>query len=340
MNRLLVVAIAVALVAIALPAAVAANGVVFDKTMSLSEAYLGDVTDVVITANTTSMITPPAIVTDIMPPELTMVPGSMQVTGGDYTYSSTKMADNSVKHEWALSAQAMYTIEYQAQVTSVEAWEAGYKDVANAASLSYDGAIQGDDSVTLTLYAYEGLEKDFTLVYEQWEDGVISVNELVAGNLTVTIPNNFAFDITDMLLKDNLGAEWGMAGDDVDNDRDKPTMKDEGDWGDLDAAYNMLPGNLRDEVMDLVIETKGKTNKVQFKVTGIDIDAGGEVECTFGVFTDYNPGKGKPDGIHCYSTAGEDYELNSGATIKVLDPNTGLQLSATTGPVLIDVAEL
>jgi len=117
-------------------------------------------------------------------------------------------------------------------------------------------------------------------------------------------------------------------------------LKDEGDWGDLDEAYNMLPGNLRNEVVDLVIKTKGKTNKVQFKVNGIDIDVGGEVECTFGVFTDYNPGKGKPNGIHCYSTAGEDYELNSGATIKVLDPTTGLQLSATTGPVLIDVEEL
>jgi len=129
-----------------------------------------------------------------------------------------------------------------------------------------------------------------------------------------------------------------MAGDEEDNDRDgdaDAADTQNPDPGDLPGDYNTIPdGNLE-------IWTTGKTNKVHFSISEIDITSGNSLEFTLGIFTDHNPAKNHP-GKQCYtspSPVDEPYELNSGAVIKFIDPDTGLQLSAHTASIPIEVVE-
>ena len=81
-----------------------------------------------------------------------------------------------------------------------------------------------------------------------------------------------------------------------------------------------------------IIKTKGKTKKVQFKIVDIDIAALGSLDYVLGIFTDRNPSKW---GQQCYTSTYEDHPLNSGATLKFTDPDTGFQLSAHTPPITV-----
>jgi hypothetical protein len=172
----------------------------------------------------------------------------------------------------------------------------------------------------------------FTIVYEDVPDGNVTVGELVQGNMTITFTNSFSWPITGARISDNLGAEWGIAGDDIDNDRDKAI--DDGDEGDLDETYNIIPAG-----SDLDFRLTGKTNKVHLKLSDVDVTSGDSALCVLGIFTDYNPGKGKTPGIHCYSSPGT-YEINSGAVVKFTDPDPegpGFQLSAHTPSIEVTV---
>ena len=150
--------------------------------------------------------------------------------------------------------------------------------------------------------------------------------------MTINFTNSFNWPITDAVISDNLGAEWGIAGDDIDNDRDG--TPDDGSEGDLDEYYNVLPAG-----SDFDPRLTGKTKKVHLTLSDFEVANGGSAQFILGIFTDYNPGKGKTPGIHSYSSPG-DYELNSGAVVKFTDPDPdgpGFQLSAHTPSIEITV---
>ena len=293
-----------------------------DKAVSSNDGYLGD--HITVTLTVENPYSSAIKVEDVIPDGLKYIPptsgGYFKVDGSDVTPT---IVGNTIS---TTVANGTHTITFNVQVVEVQCEEV---DVTNTAELWYDGDPVASDSEDITLHPYEGFEKDVLLVYEETVNGVIEVNELVAWNMTITLPNNFAWNITGAILSDNLGGELGLAGDEVDNDRDSPKKIDEGDWGDLAGSWNTIPDGT------LAIRTPGKSNKVHLKITGINVTAGDSLDFVLGIFTDRNPSKW---GQQCYTSPCLHY-LNSGATLKFTDPGTGFQLSAHTCPLPVYVTD-
>lgn len=321
MKKLLAIVLTVTLLAVGLVGVspVQAVSTTIDKTMASGDFSLGD--HISVTLDVTAAEAPVTVV-DILPEGLSYIPGSFEVDGSP---ADPDVAGQEISYQ--LSAVGTYQITFDVQVTSVEAETV--EDLTNQAEVrdQYGVLLVSDEVIDLDLLPYDGFEKVVTIVYEDNVNGDVEVNELVQWDMTITVPNNFGWAITDAVLKDNLGGELGMAGDLVDNDRDDLT--DEGDPGDLAAGYNAVPDG------DLSIRTTGKANKVHFAITSIDIGIGGSLQFVLGIFTDHNPAK-KGSGKQCYTSDGE-HDLNSGATLKFTDPATGLQLSAHTPPIPVTV---
>jgi hypothetical protein len=313
---LIVVTVTLAVAMLSVPAMADVNGNI-EKELLQSEGILGE--HVTVTLHVTDGVVGQTVV-DALPDSLKYIDGTLNVTGGNATCETSEG-----EIVCTLAENATYTITFDVQVVEVQCTDV---DVTNWAYL-YDGTTEVDShSANITLHPYAGFEKVATIAYEDNANGEIEVGELVTWNMAITVPNNFAWNVTDAVLKDNLGGELGMAGDEVDNDRDKPKEVDEGDWGDLAPEYNTVPDG------DLTIKTTGKTNKVHFWIKEIDITAGDSLNFVLGIFTDRNPSR---RGHQCYTSTCEDHPLNAGATIKFTDPETGFQLSAHTCPVLVDV---
>ena len=286
------------------------HGIVIQKGMSQDDANLGDHVTVIL-----EVVTAPetVFITDTLPDELRYMPGSFMVDG---VSDAPTVVGQTISY--TLTPPCAHTITFDAQVTSAEA---ELKTVINNATTA-DGA---SASAELTIHPYEGFEKVVDIIYEDTDDDIVEVGELVQWDMTITVPNNFGWPISLATLSDRLGGELGMAGDDVDNDLDG--VIDNGPSGDLSTLYNNIPCG----TLDIVV--RGKANKVQFEITGIDISSNGSEVFTLGIFTDKNPA-----GKQSYSTDGT-YELNSGAVLKFIDPGTGFQLSAHTPPLTVDVTE-
>ena len=287
------------------------SGIVLKKQMSADEAWLGDHITTTLEVATATAVT----VVDTLPAELRYIPGTFMVDGVSATPTVVGQTIS-----YPLTQPCAYTITFDAQVTSVEAT---LETVTNEATAGDASA-----SAELAINPYEGFEKGFEIKYEDTMDDVVEVGELVQWDMTITVPNNFAWAISNATLSDRLGGELGMAGDEVDNNLDEFELIDEGAVGDLGSAYNKIPGTAA-----LDIKVRGKANKVQFKITGIDILSSESAEFLLGIFTDKNPA-----GKQCYTSDGT-YELNSGAVLKFIDPETGFQLSAHTPPIDVEVTE-
>lgn len=323
MKRVIALVLSLSLLAVGLVGATAVQAdTTITKSVSTTEAELGEWVEVTLEVNAEQA---PLTVTDILPDELRYIPDTFQIDGEAVTPTTD---GNSISCE--LEAIGPYTITFSAQVTSVEALSTTVTNQANVANATEPSL--ATDSTDITLLPYDDFTKEFTVVYEDIPDGSITVGELVQGNITITFNNSFSWPITDAKISDNLGAEWGIAGDGIDNDRDG--VVDDGDEGDLDAAYNVIPAG-----SDLDLRLTGKTKKVHLKLSNIDVASGDSALCVLGIFTDYNPGKGKTPGIHSYSSPGT-YEINSGAVLKFTDPDPdgpGFQLSAHTPSIDVTV---
>ncbi|UCD30157.1 MAG: hypothetical protein JSV03_06720 [Planctomycetota bacterium] len=293
----------------------------------VDEGELGD--QITITLNVDNPYSEAITVEDVLPDGLTYIPDidaapgnqNLKIDGSYVDPTAVTIEDNTISVE---VDPGPHTITFVVQVVEVQCEEVDVTNVANVYNPEDD--LDDSDEVEITLYPYEGFVKEAVIVYEDVVDGVITVGELVQWDMTITLPNNFAWAITNAVLKDNLGGNLGMADDDVDNDKDD--LIDEGGPGDLPAGYNTIPSGT------LSYETKGKTKKVQLEITGISVGIGGSLDFVLGIFTDCNPGKGKNAPHQEYTSPG-DYELNSGATVKFIDPATGLQLSAHTCPITV-----
>jgi len=294
----------------------AAASMVLDKTM-LEDGYLGD--HVTVTLDLENPYTHNLTVKDVIPDGLKYIPGTFAVDGSPVTPT---VVDNTIS---VSVLPGVCNITFDVQVVEVQCTDV---DVTNWAYLGYDDTEVASDSEDITLHPYEGFEKTVEIVQEDGDwDGIVEVNELVTWNMTITVPNNFGWNIIDAVLKDNLGGELGMAGDDVNNDRLKG--KDDGAFGDLAEGYNTIPDG------DLTFKTPGKSNKVHFWIKEIDITVGDSLDFVLGIFTDKNPSKW---GQQCYTSPCLHY-LNSGATLKFTDPGTGFQLSAHTCPLPVYVTD-
>jgi len=292
---------------------------VVTKELSASDGYLGDTITVTLDVENPSSDT--LTVTDELPNGLKYIPGTFQVDGSPIIPT---VADNTVS---TTVGTGTHTITFDVQVVEVQCTNT---TATNWAYLYYDEEPVAEDSEDITLHLYEGFEKSVEIVYEDGDwAGIVEVGELVTWNMTITVPNNFAWPITGAVLSDNLGGELGLAGDAVDNDRDKPKLDDEGDWGDLAPGYNTIPDG------SLTVKTPGKSNKVHFWIKEIDITASDSLDFVLGIFTDRNPSKW---GQQCYTSPCLHY-LNSGATLKFTDPGTGFQLSAHTCPLPVYVTD-
>ena len=322
MNRVIALVLSLSLLAVGLVGATAVQAdTTITKSVSTTEAGLGERVEVTLEVNAEQA---PLTVTDILPDELSYIPDTFQIDGGAVTPTTD---GNSISCE--LAAVGTYTITFSAQVTSVEGLSTVVTNEAEVANVT---DVLASDSTNILLLPYDGFTKVFTIVYEDNPDSNVTVGELVQGNMTINFTNNFSWPITDARISDNLGAEWGIAGDGIDNDRD--TVVDDGDAGDLSAAYNIIPAG-----SDLDLRLTGKTKKVHLKLSNIDVASGDSALCVLGIFTDYNPGKGKTPGIHSYSSPGT-YEINSGAVLKFTDPDPdgpGFQLSAHTPSIDVTV---
>ena len=284
------------------------HGIVIQKGMSQDDLALGD--HVNITLEVVTVV--PVTVVDTLPSELRYILGTFEVDSVPDTPSVVGQAIS-----YTLLSPCAYTITFDAQVTSAEATS---KTVTNNATAGGASA-----SAALTIHPYEGFEKEVTVEHEAIEDGKITVGELVQWNMTITVPNNFDWEIINATLSDRLGGELGMAGDEVDNNLSGEI--DEEVPGDLGSMYNNIPSGTLD------IKVRGKANKVQFEITGISIPISENPDFVLGIFTDKNPA-----GKQSYSTDGT-YELNSGAVLKFIDPGTGFQLSAHTPQITVVVEQ-
>jgi uncharacterized repeat protein (TIGR01451 family) len=294
------------------------------KTMSAATAELGEILTVELTVENPYLSE--VTVEDVLPDGLSYIVGSLTVDGAP---TPATVVGNTVSV--GVGADATHAVEFTVQVTEVQYEPVDVTNIANV----YDpeGGLDGtDDSVVVTLEPYEGFTKSAEIVYEEGGelDGVVEVGELVQWNMTITLANSFAWGIVGAAISDNLGGELGLAGDEVDNDQDGDV--DDGDPGDLAAGSNSIP------VGTLAIETKGRSNKVQLDITDVDVGVAGSVDFVLAVFTDKNPGKKKktPPGTQEYTSRGT-YELNSGAVVKFIHPDTSLQLSAHTAPIPVTV---
>ena len=152
------------------------------------------------------------------------------------------------------------------------------------------------------------------LPVSQWDNDNVPLNTFVTWFLKIEVTNNHDYTIEDVVVKDRLGGElmlmdWDPDDGDVPPDIDPRTIT-QGSWG-----YSL----------------HGKTDKVFLEWDVGDILPYHTATFIIGIGTDINPG-----GQQEYTTPGE-YYLNSGATVKWIDPTDGKQYSASSNRIMITV---
>jgi uncharacterized repeat protein (TIGR01451 family) len=156
-----------------------------------------------------------------------------------------------------------------------------------------------------------GAIKDL-LKAEAQETLTVSVGEDVQWAIVMDIVNTFSYTMEDTIIKDNFGAEIEL--DDFDSS--KPEIDEvlitHGTW-----SYRL----------------KGKSQKVSLHWDIGDLLPTETARLVLLVSTDKNPA-----GHQEYSSPGV-YELNSGATLKFIDPEQEVQLSAYTDSILVTAEE-
>ena len=140
--------------------------------------------------------------------------------------------------------------------------------------------------------------------------------------MVIEISNPYDWDMAEVVIKDNFGGDLELL---YVNDEEVTV---EGKKGTQDILVDSGP---------VYLLTTGKTEKVHMTWGIGELESGNYTRLFLDLSTDLNPGqkdKG-PDGKNEYTSSGE-HELNSGVTIKFVDPD-GTQLSAHTGSIMVTV---
>jgi hypothetical protein len=315
MKRSMIILVAVLLaVTLAVGGSVAManlNGTDIEKTLSQSEASLGD--HITVTLNVTDGVMGQTVV-DTLPDPLKYINGTLNVTGGNATCVTSEG-----EIACTLAENATYTITFDVQVTSTEA---GAFNVTNNATVAVANT---SDSAELLITPYEGFIKE-----------VIDCSELDPYNVTIAtdvhwfvllgvgnMPGDDIITMEGVVVKDRLGG-------DLELDDSNTTAWVDGNWTGGGAIMS---------------KTTGKTEKEHLTWTGIpNFEDDDYALALLEISTDMNPGHGNgknlkfPDGHQEYTEAGE-HDLNSGAVLKFTDPDTGFQLSAHTPPITVVAVE-
>ena len=310
MKKLILIVVAVMLAVAMLPS-VAMADVSIDKSLSQSTASLGDHITVTLVVNASEGPAPVTVV-DTLPDPLKYIAATLSVTGGDYT--STTSEDEIV---CTLTDDATYTITFDVQVTSTEDEEF---DVTNTATVYKDLAQVGSASATLTIEPYAGFEKSIEDCSELDPYNVPTETDVHwwVGIYVENIDGDDIEDMEDVVVKDRLGGDLEL---------DEVEYVD----GTTDDSY-----------------TTGKTEKVHLIWSEIgDLEDEDGAYLLIEISTDVNTGRGtannpgnsgkNPKGGHQEYTDDvcTEHELNSGAVLKFIDPDTGFQLSAHTPPITV-----
>jgi hypothetical protein len=200
-----------------------------------------------------------------------------------------------------------YTLEATSDTTFVITFDVkvdtayAWDDVTktNTATADFEVAATYSDSDTFTINAFNSLDKGIGDIMDHETTAVVSTE--TSWTLVIQIDAT-PIAMTDAVIKDRFGAEIEV------------------------DSYVASQGSVD-------IKTKGNSDKVFLTWDVGDLGVGESATLTLTVSTDLNPA-----GHQEYSEAGEDYELNSGATLKFRDGD-GTQLSAYTGSILVDVSE-
>ena len=197
---------------------------------------------------------------------------------------------------YVLEAAGGYTISFDVQVTESQG------DNITVTNTVAVGNVTAQADLTILPYA------GFTKTVEEGEL-VVPVETDVQWLLVIAV-ENIADDqievMRDVMVKDNLG-------------------------GDLELDdYTVSVG-------ELGIRETGKTKKVHLTWNmGGDLEDGTSTSLALLISTDINTGtgNGKKAGHQEYTEPGQ-HDLNSGAVLKFVDSETGLQLSAHTPPITV-----
>lgn len=290
---------------------VKANGPTIEKSILdadedvVSDAYLGD--HLTIKLKVTGAVGG-EVITDTLPDELHYISDTFKVNG-----ESEEPTVDRQTIAYTLEA-GEDEITFEVQVTSAEAEDIG---VANTATLVWGDPVQiVSASANLTIHPYAGFTKGVLLCTEDpWN--VVPIETDVHWLVLIKVENILDDAIEEMqepVVKDRLGG-------DLELDTDPATKE---------FIHPPWSG-------DVGIVLTGKTEKVHLTWSNFgDLTDGSHAQLWLEISTDINPGtgNGKKSGHQEYTSAGE-HDLNSGAVLKFVDPETGFQLSAHTPPLTV-----
>lgn len=271
------------------------------KTMSQSEADLGDIINVTLVVEVTAGQT----VVDTLPDELGYV-GNFQIDGSPATPT---VVGQDISYTFTTGGS--YTITFDAQVTSAEAVSTTVSNTATVGVVS--------DTADLTINPYGGFDKN-----------IVSCSELDPCSVPVSTPVEWIMEITvtniadgidsmqDIVVKDNLGGDLKLL----------QVSPDNSTWYDVAAGEKKGSDT---PMTGVTVNWTGKTLKVHLTWNVDPLPSEGDSDSLYlRIATDVNPG-GQQEYTDDVAT---QHELNSGATLKFTDSNgTGLQLSAHTEPI-------
>ncbi|MFX0081257.1 MAG: hypothetical protein ACFE94_05845 [Candidatus Hodarchaeota archaeon] len=198
---------------------------------------------------------------------------------------------------------------------------------------------EGDVNINLDM------TQPITICHTPVKSVAVMVETKVQFAVEIEITNPFSYPMTDTVISDRFGAElmidyiiaggftyefeysdYGTKNAEVEIFKDGLPM----DTSDLDKT-GVTFGN---EPCKFNIFWTGKSHKVHFEWTIGNLGSGDSTSIIIGVSTDTNPA-----GHQEYTTSGV-YELNSGATLKFIDPEQDMQLSAVTDSIYVEVYDV
>jgi branched-chain amino acid transport system substrate-binding protein len=238
---------------------------------------------------------------DVLPSDLTYITSTFMVDG------VAVMPDIGKNNTLSIEiVSGVHTVNFEVQVTEVQS---EIVSAVNCAHVVDAAGIQVAESCdAITLYPYHCFVKEAVTAYlpdsTEIDPYVVPAGEKVTWLVLIDVGNCPYDDVEameDVVIKDNLGGNLALQ-----------------EWviqrGDASA------------------KTTGKTKKVHLSWDVGDIADGEWVGSDMWIHTDLNPA-GKQEYTDQWPT---EHELNSGATLKFTDPSTGFQLSAHTGPILVE----
>jgi hypothetical protein len=240
--------------------------------------------------------------------ESVIVTDDLKGTGFSYIPLSASITPTSTKKgliTFTLTEDAEITFEVK--VTEAYAWDDMV--VENEAIAVWSDGTEDSDTAEFTINAFDSLDK---YVGDEEHETTAEVDTETSWTLVITVDNPFGFIMEDAVIKDRFGAEIEIDGYDANV------------WYPDDAGTGQWQ-----------YKTKGNSDKVFLTWEIGDLAISGTATLTLEISTDKNPA-----GYQEYTEAGEDYELNSGATLKFIDPDQDMQLSAYTGSITVDVEEV